>query len=281
MYRPFISRKKSGLPILSRIEIDKIGEELVQDYAPNALIKPQEIDVDALSQNYLRLNQEYHYLSHNQTYLGMMVFHDTDKVPIYNPELGLAEFVSVKGDTIIIDSSLLEDGQERRYRFTMAHELSHGFLHKEYFAAKLTRMVHDEAQMPLVQCRVESNWANHATGKAWSDHDWLEWQANALSSAILMPKAMVLKVVKEYKNKVMHDDICSLMEVARVFHVSKDAARYRLKQLGLFQFEEEAVLTSKASHPTHPTLPRMYQLSPEDEGFIRRHEAYWSRLMDI
>lgn len=33
---------------------------------------------------------------------------------------------------MIIDNTLLEKNQEHRYRFTMGHEASHGFLHKEF-----------------------------------------------------------------------------------------------------------------------------------------------------
>ncbi len=49
MYRPFIMRKKSGASVLSRKEIDVIGENLVGDFMSDALETPQEIDIDSFA----------------------------------------------------------------------------------------------------------------------------------------------------------------------------------------------------------------------------------------
>ena len=48
MYRPEIKRKRSGAPVLSRKEIDVIGQNIVGDFMPEALKSPQEIDIDLL-----------------------------------------------------------------------------------------------------------------------------------------------------------------------------------------------------------------------------------------
>ena len=50
MYRPEIKRKRSGAPVLSRKEIDVIGQNIVGDFMPEALKSPQEIDIDLLAQ---------------------------------------------------------------------------------------------------------------------------------------------------------------------------------------------------------------------------------------
>ena len=36
-------------------------------------------------------------------YLGMTVFNDTDKVPVYDPIQNRAEYISARANTIIID----------------------------------------------------------------------------------------------------------------------------------------------------------------------------------
>ena len=64
MYRPDIIRKKSGAPVLSKKEIDTIGENIVGDFMPEALKSPQEIDIDLLAQDYLGMEQDFQYLSH-------------------------------------------------------------------------------------------------------------------------------------------------------------------------------------------------------------------------
>lgn len=43
------------------------------------------IDIDGFAQSYLGLTQDFQYLSHNGIYLGMMIFNDTNKVPVYDP----------------------------------------------------------------------------------------------------------------------------------------------------------------------------------------------------
>ena len=86
MYRPEIKRKRSGAPVLSRKEIDVIGQNIVGDFMPEALKSPQEIDIDLLAQDYLGMDQDFQYLSHCGVYLGMTVFNDTDKVPVYDPQ---------------------------------------------------------------------------------------------------------------------------------------------------------------------------------------------------
>ena len=111
MYVAEIKRKKSGAPVLSRKEIDDIGENLVSDFNPAAMQKPQEIDIDLFVQDYLGADQDFQYLSHCGVYLGMTVFNDTDKVPVYDPIQKRAEYISARANTIIIDQTLLEENQ--------------------------------------------------------------------------------------------------------------------------------------------------------------------------
>jgi Zn-dependent peptidase ImmA (M78 family) len=240
MFRPEIRRKKSGTPVLSRKQIDIIGEELVREFNPNALVTPQEIDIDLFAQDYLGMDQDFAYLSHCGVYLGMTVFNDTDKVPVYDPTTNSADYMSAKAHTVIIDKTLLADNQEHRYRFTMGHEASHEFLHKEYFVYDPNQLTifdfMDESPAPMVQCRVDTKKLDAKQQKTWDDRDWMEWQANALSSSILMPKSMVEMVVEDAKKRCPHSGLFShyaVEAVSSVFNVSFEAATYRLKQLGI------------------------------------------------
>lgn len=247
MYRPSIKRKKTGVPVLSRKEIDIIGERLVGEFCPDAVITPQEIDIDLFVQDYLGADMDYQYLSHCGVYLGMTVFNDTEKVPVYNPASNRAEYIKAKANTIIIDNSLLEKNQEHRYRFTTAHEAGHAYLHAEYFGydpnqITLTELFKDAMPAPMLQCRVDTKKAGAVDPKLWGDREWMEWQANALSSAILMPKSMVLKVVKEVKNSDVHPGWLSMAlvsKVSEVFNVSWEAASYRLKELDAVDQDED------------------------------------------
>lgn len=249
MYRPDIKRKQSGAPVLSRKEIDIIGENLVDEFMPEALKTPQEIDIDLFVQDYLGMEQDFQYLSHCGLYLGMTVFNDTDKIPVYNPANNCAEYISAKAHTVIIDNTLLEENQEHRYRFTMGHEASHGYLHKEYFAYDPNQITlfdfMGQAPVPMVQCRIDTKKLDAKQIKTWTDRDWMEWQANALSSAILMPARMVHRVAEQVKRRSVKSvfmNYALAVEVSSVFNVSFEAATYRLKQLG--HIPQDAYLSS-------------------------------------
>ena len=92
-----------------------------------------------------------------------------------------------------------------------------------------------EAPAPMVQCRVDTKKMDCRTSTSWTDRDWMEWQANALSSAILMPVSMVRMVAENFKRPGLQQIFCHYAlaeEVAAIFNVSFEAAGYRLKQLG-------------------------------------------------
>lgn len=64
--------------------------------------------------------------------------------------------------------------------------------------------------------------------------DSMEWQANYLSSSLLMPKSMVKKLIESLKSQddFLRNDT-SIYSVVKTFNVSYQAAEYRLKELGL------------------------------------------------
>lgn len=256
MYVAEIVRKRSGAPVLSRKEIDAIGENLISDFNPAAMQRPQEIDIDFFVQDYLGAEQDFQYLSHCGVYLGMTVFNDTDKVPVYDPVKNRAEYISARANTVIIDQTLLEENQGHRYRFTMGHEASHIFLHTPYFAydpyqITLMDLMGGGKEPAMIQCRVDTKKMNCEQQAIWTDKEWMEWQANALSSAILMPKAMVFEVVRDMRNRPgFHQKTetqrCYIEAdtVSQVFNVSFQAATIRLKELGIIR--QEIYMTQQA-----------------------------------
>jgi Zn-dependent peptidase ImmA (M78 family) len=133
MFDPSYYISKSGVPILNKDYIDYIAERFLEDFCSEALRKPQAIDIDSFAMNYLKLKQDFQYLSHCGLYLGMMVFNDTKKVAVYNPDKNRAEYIEAREGTFIIDNSLLEKNQECRYRFTVGHEASHWIFHRLFF----------------------------------------------------------------------------------------------------------------------------------------------------
>jgi len=224
MIKPSFKMKKNNVPILSKKELNKFGEDLVKDFYGQSMNAPIEIDIDRFAERYLGLKQDYQLLSHCVCYLGVMIFNDTDKVPVYNNILNCAEYISAEAGTMIIDNSLLAYNQEHRYRFTVGHEASHSILHKVYYSNKDYIM----QGCPNV---------GHSGSKPvnlWSDTDTMEWQANYLSAAILMPECAVKMAV----NNIPSENYAEMIKrISEIFNVSGEAAQNRLKNLDIIPKE--------------------------------------------
>jgi len=160
----------------------------------------------------------------------------SNAVPIYDPNTKRAEYISAKARTVIIDNRLLAENQRHRYRFTLGHEAGHDILHSAFFAYNPDQMnMFDTPTPPMIQCRVDAGKASNKNLTQWDDHDWMEWQANRLSSAILMPKSAVMKIVSKFKGdpKMLSGAIKLTRRISETFDMSDESALYRLKSLGV------------------------------------------------
>jgi len=236
VYIPEFQTNHFGIPIVSGEELDTLGERLVTDFSSKMAFTPGEIDIDRFVSGYLGMKQDFCYLSHCGVYLGMTVFRDSNSIPVYFPEQNKADYISAKAGTVILDPSLLEEGQEHRYRFTMGHEGSHKIMHTAYFLDDIGRgnPYAKEVVDTFVRCRADHYQFNISFNAVrWTDPKRVEWQANRLSSAILMPKSMVRMLMARMPNRGEMDwpQMVS-KQVSEVFNVSLEAAFYRLKDLG-------------------------------------------------
>lgn len=221
----------NGIPHLSKSQLETYGERVLRDFSPTVLLIPQPTDIDRLITDYMGFTLEYQYLSHNQVYLGITVFDDTDTLPVYNPEQNRAEFLSVKKNTIIIEGTLAENpAYEHRERFTLGHEAAHGLIHAEYHRRKAevagfcdnSGGLYSKSSFPDLS-------GVDASGKRLQGEAWLEWQANYLAAVLLMPKAAIKNI--DFKcNGRWHLELISMM--VEVFNVSAQAAWVRLASLG-------------------------------------------------
>lgn len=250
MYIPSLKTDVKGVPVLSKEQIDIIAERFIADFCPEALREPQPIDIDSFVLNYLKLKQDFQYLSHCGLFLGMMVFNDTRKVVVYNPMSNRAEYIAAREGTVIIDNILLAQDQEKRYRFTMGHEGSHWICHRNVFwRDPYQTSLFDSPGQAVVQCRAASIEGKSKPYHLWDYKDRMEWQANYMSSALLMPKSMVMSVYNEDWLREMIDNedlfmrsmykLSLIHAVAERFNVSIQAAEIRLKNLGLIEVSED------------------------------------------
>lgn len=218
------------------------------EFCPEVLKAPQPIDEDRFLTEYLGLTQDFQYLTHCGLYLGMIVFEDSNKIPVYDEDTNRAEYIRVKKGTVIIDNTLLEENQEQRYRFTAIHEGGHWVLHRHKYCKKATGITiyntYNTCSTSSFKCRANNIDFKFKPLEQWNDNDTMEWQANYFSSAILMPKSMMVKlcndknIVEEltfqsYWNMHLYNNLL-IKKVSEVFNVSKKAAEVRLNNLNLF-----------------------------------------------
>jgi Zn-dependent peptidase ImmA (M78 family) len=122
----------------------------------------------------------------------------------------LSGMVFVRGNQTIIGVNSLH--HPNRQRFTISHEIGHLELHRQSIADH----VHVDKKFTVLMRDI-----NSATGT-----DRVEIEANRFAAELLMPEWAVQRVLAE--NAIDIDDDVTIGELARKFHVSRQAFQYRL-----------------------------------------------------
>ena len=249
MQYPVFRMKRNGVPVLSRAQIDAYALSCVRAFQPALLTDPAPVPVEAFVEGVLDLSLEYRYLSNNGRYLGMMVFTDC-LIPVWEPETDTCEPCAVSAGTVVADNALLEDEASRpRYRFTLAHEAGHALYHATAF-----RNLGANQTSSLFLCESEPTREEDRRDR-WTDFDWLEWQSDTFASCFLMPRDAVLEAARLWRLGRHNWGQSLSATLAQVFDVSLQAARIRLKDLGL----------QDQQTPFRPTLTDdMMILEPDD-----------------
>ena len=235
---------------------------------------------------YLGIEVRFEWLSNNGSILGLSSFTANTHVPIYLPEENSIEWQELGPDTILM-SKLFEDAflDPGKARFTLMHECAHHLLHKRYYQQKAAlgekTAIAYSVQRDKDQVLLE--------GKGiWSDHDRIEWQANYLASAMLMPQKRVSAVLekKGYKDAYFEQVMAGYSEtsaynqlisrLACVFRVSTAVAKIRLEKRG---FEHLPDLCSPKSDPWMDWMPELKKpvRMNREERRLERIELSWEK----
>jgi Zn-dependent peptidase ImmA (M78 family) len=156
--------------------------------------------------------------------------------------------------TILVDRNLDPNGP--RFRFTLAHELGHLVLHG-----------HLKLRFDDIDTEIRDGRPHFFFGRKQpsTDRDWLEWQANAFASALLIPRPTVgiaikvkqaelgitrnrgtIYVDRQWQNRL---DYKALMEhLCKVYQASHSMMRIRLTTLGRLHDERDFALTHIGHH---------------------------------
>lgn len=221
---------------ISRKGIEAIAIRVTDAYKKMDVLKNEDvnrIDPELLCTNLLKLKVDYHHLSKNGTILGLTSYNSCE-IEIYDKD-SQSLMYDLDGKTILVESDLKSADTIGRCNFTLAHEASHQIFNilypKEYGVNAIKRQVHYYKKEQKITYPVT---------------DWLEWQANALASAILLPEDFIkrgmlifnlgekIKVLNKVFREMTYNRFCDL---AIFLGCSKTALAIRMKQLGLIEHD--------------------------------------------
>ena len=228
--------------ILSRLQIDEIGAAITKDFnkfffhddtTPRTRFA-RATPIDQLAENYLGLSVSFARLSTDGSICGLTCYADAEYVIEGSDG---RRTMTLKRNQVLLDSSFIEFGQERKLcgkrRFTLAHECAHQILF----------------QMEMDDTK-ERHRKAYAERRAFSlrdlktKEDWNEWQANVLGAALLMPQEEVDRAMwffgqgrklTNYEGRFIYADNLALTSFCDVLGVSRTAAIIRLRQLGYLE----------------------------------------------
>lgn len=182
---------KSKIPYKNSEQIKDIATNVLQEYGLDSNIP---IDVELLAE-----------------LAGFKIW------PLNYPEIkrDILGFILIKTKEIYIQSELFNDqhGYEQRYRFTIAHELAHYYLHKEYYESLSYSTIDEWIEVYL------SN--QNDIAKA-------EIQANIFASHLLMPNSHLAKDLKGKKDVEQDFDI--ITKLAAKYNVSYHAMETKINK---------------------------------------------------
>lgn len=233
----------SGLPILNQEDIELLAEDILREKQPDRLNEPSALDVEALLME-LNLVKKDAILSRNESILGVISF-KKQTLPTFEEDLSYAS-IPVELGNIVIDSRLKKI--PTRYRFTVVHELAHWMLHRTYYENPQKRdYFFRHIGFSYVACKKDpKEYGRKNPKEAETDDEWVEWQADNLSGALLMPRSQFLKVANAIMKELGYTEpkiiagqcdprkAIVLERLATFFQVSMRSVKIRLRTLGIY-----------------------------------------------
>lgn len=217
---------ENGVPSLSANDIEKKAEEVIEFFDPKILHAPCETPLLSFVQE---TANKYNVLFDSSQDLGNNL-HGHKVVGKF----------CFKPQAILVDKSITED--DPRQKFILGHEFGHLVLHRKLLIKKKN----------YTDINIADTEKDLVTGKKIlsTPRDWLEWQANRFSNAIITPRATFINALIEvqksldiHKNvghiylddqPVNFQDFQQILEkLKNIYHVSKKNIEVRLNELGL------------------------------------------------
>ena len=223
--------KDNFVPDIKKSDLDAVAEQVLQQYCPETLKQPLAIDTDMLLDR-LSLVKVERRISQDASVFGRIYFEEAD-ADFYNEDTENVESAHVTAGTIFVDPLVFFLRTMGSVKNTIIHECIHWYFHRPVFY--LEKLY--DALLTQIDCQVVGG----VRGRSWSAAEQIEWQANALTPRIQMPKStfnqkaneLIAELIEERETDSVLDVIETVIEqLAVFFEVSKLSAKIRMVELG-------------------------------------------------
>lgn len=210
------------IPFIPPAEYDKVAEEFLEEYCPEALKYPMAIPIEKIAAD-MGLTVQYVCLSEDSDIYGATIFTD-GALEIYDPEEGLFDTKVFKRKTVLIDPEAVKKTNVGCKHNTLAHECVHWYKHRLYYKMQ-------KYTMPRMArfCKCSVNQLPYAT----EDDNIMEGQAIGIAPRILMPKATFIEAASQFDIVYGKDNWQAIYGLADLFDVSKQSVMIRLEECKL------------------------------------------------
>lgn len=213
------------VPNIARDELEDIALWFLKEHYPDGLIKPGHISIKSMIRE-MGLHAFKTGLSPNGKDKGALFLYGKRATLVQ--ENGVPLFTEIPSKTILLDRSL----SPYKAKYTASHECCHFGLHSLFFLFQENYIeeLHDYFE-PIEEAQLTLDEDDR------KEISKMEWQANRLAPRVLMPYDRVDEKMQELLLKYawmnefsMYERI--IIELSEFFKVSKEAAKYRLRELG-------------------------------------------------
>lgn len=262
--------KDTFVPDIQKENLDDVAEKFLAKYYPVALRTPMPIDTDALLKN-LNLTKIEHRISADASVFGQIYFEDVES-QLYDEDSERPETISVKAGTILVDPMVFFLRNVGSVKNTIIHECVHWLFHKPVFVLEKI----SNSSLTKIDCAMVGG----IRGQKWSVAEQVEWQANALTPRIQMPKStfkqkaneLIAELLEEKETDSVLDVIEPVIErLATFFEVSKLSAKIRMVELGYEEARGAFIYLDGYYVLPHACKP----------GFLKMHQTFSVGLLDV
>ncbi len=211
------------VPYIPPAEYDKVAQEFLEKYCPQALANPMPVPIEDIAKNEMGLDVRYVCLSEEQDIYGMTIFTD-GVVEIYDPIEGLYDTQVFKSKTVLIDPEAVKKTNSGCKNNTIAHECVHWYKHRLFYKRQQFAL---PRYAKYCKCRVSQ------LPDTIDEENIMESQATGIAPRILMPKNTFIEAAEHLGVTYGKDNRDAIRALAEFYDVSRQSVEIRLEECSL------------------------------------------------